>query len=157
MALRVQVGATGSISYYGIYRTAALTALMKKAPGQKLSMSNAKGLMVSRFKEPARPHNSFQGFDIKGVGTNKKFLYVFGGQPGQAPTIYRFGYTNGGKLTQDRTYVVKGAHVGTPEAEGVKVEADPTSGGKERVQISLNPPARDKAGRKMFRLYRFAE
>ncbi|MFJ6417033.1 hypothetical protein [Paeniglutamicibacter sp. NPDC091659] len=157
LALRVQVDSAASSSYYAIYKTAALTALMKKAPGKKLSIVKAKSLMVSQFKEPARPHNSFQGFDIKGVGTNKKFLYVFGGQPGQAPTIYRFAYANGGKVKQDRTYVIKGAYVASLEAEGIKVEADPTNGGKVRIQHSLNPTGRDKAGRKMFRLYSFAE
>lgn len=157
LGLRVQTGATGGESYYGIFKTAALTARMKAAPGQRLSIASAKDLMVSKFKEPKRPHGSFQGFDIKGVGAGGKYLYVFGGGAGQAPTIYRFSYTNGGNTTHDRTYVIKGAYIGALEAEGVKVEKDPTSGGKERVQISLNPTKKDSAGRKMFRTYKFAE
>ncbi|MFF5794160.1 hypothetical protein ACFY5D_19120 [Paeniglutamicibacter sp. NPDC012692] len=147
----------GSSNYYAVYKTAALTGRMLNAPGQKLSISKAKDLMVSRFKEPARPHGSFQGFDIKGVGTNKKFLYVFGGPVGTSPTIYRYAYTNGGKITHDRTYVIKGVYLGSLESEGIKVEADPTSGGKVRVMHSLNPTNRDSAGRKIFRLYRFKE
>ncbi|MFC5131298.1 hypothetical protein [Paeniglutamicibacter kerguelensis] len=147
----------GSSHYYAVYKTAALTGRMLKAPGQKLAISKAKDLMVSRFKEPKRPHGSFQGFDIKGVGTNKKFLYIFGGPAGSSPTIYRYAYTNGGKIRHDRTYVVKGNYLGSLESEGIKVEADPTSGGKVRVIHSLNPTNRDSAGRKIFRLYRFAE
>ena len=154
LAISIRVG---SSNYYAVYKTAALTARMKKAPGQKLAISKAKDLMVSRFKEPARPHGSFQGFDIKGVGTNKKFLYIFGGPAGKSPTIYRYAYTNGGTVTHDRTYTIKGQYLGSLESEGIKVEADPDSGGKVRVMHGLNPTNRDSAGRKIFRMYRFKE
>lgn len=147
----------GSSHYYAVYKTAALTGRMLNAPGQKLAISKAKDLMVSRFKEPARPHGSFQGFDIKGVGTNKKFLYVFGGPAGKSPTIYRYAYTNSGKVTHDRTYIIKGHYLGDLESEGIKVEADPTRSGKVHVMHSLNPTIRDSNGRKIFRVYRFRE
>ena len=157
LALRVRVVASMSSTYYGIYKTGALIERMKKSPGQRLSISKASDLRVTRFKEPTRPYNSFQGFDIKGAGTSTKFIYLFGGATGQTPMIYRFIYSNDGNIRHDRTYNITGSFIGTNEAEGVKVEADPSIGGKMRVQIGINPKARDAANRKMYRLYRFAE
>ena len=157
IALRMRSVASMSSTYYGIYKTDALIDRMKKSPGQRLSISKAVDLRVVGFKEPARPYNSFQGFDIKGVGANKKFLYLFGGDMGQTPMIYRYAYTNGGSVRHDRTYRMVGSGIGTNEAEGIKVEIDPSSGGKTRVQIGINPKSGDSSGRKTYRLYRFAE
>ncbi|WP_152364501.1 helveticin J family class III bacteriocin [Microlunatus speluncae] len=139
IGLRVQVGATGSSSYYGIFDTSALTAAMLAAAGQQLSIASVLGdtaITKSRFKEPSRPHGSFQGFDIVGVGSGNKYLYVYGGGNGQTPTIYSFLYTNGGNTTQGTTYTVDG--IGTPEAEGVKVETDPLGGGVRRIMVGVN-------------------
>lgn len=138
IALRVQVGATGSSSYYGVFDTSALTAAMLSASGAQLSIASVLGnadLTKSRFKEPSRPHGSFQGFDIVGVGSGNKYLYVYGGGDGDLPTLYSFLYTNGGNTTQSTTYTVDG--VGTPEAEGVKVETDPLSGGVRRIMVGV--------------------
>lgn len=157
LAIRVQVGDTGSSSYYGVYKLDALKKRLMADADKNLPISQAKDLMVSQFKEPGRPHGSFQGFDIKGVGADSKYLYVYGGQSGQAPTIYRYLYTNGGNTTHDRTYVMKGAYIGSLEAEGIKVEKDPTAGGAFRVNVSFNPTKVDDNGKKMFRLYKFAE
>lgn len=157
IALRMRVVASMSSTYYGIYKTDALIERMKKSPGQRLSISKAADLKVVGFKEPARPYNSFQGFDIQGVGANKKFLYLFGGAMGQTPMIYRFAYTNGGNVRHDRTYRMAGSPIGNDEAEGVKVEADPSAGGRLRVQIGINARNQDSSGRKTYRLYRFAE
>ncbi|MGL3806053.1 hypothetical protein ACSYDW_08145 [Paeniglutamicibacter sp. R2-26] len=157
LAIRVQLGGFRSTTYYGIYRTSELTSLMKRAQGQKLSIANAKNLLVSQFTEPVSPNNSFQGFDINGIGTTTKNLYVFGGYTGQAPTIYRYTWTNGGRATHVRTYVLRGPFADGIEAEGIKAEADPTSGGKTRLQIGLVPTERDADNRKIFRLFRFAE
>ena len=159
LAIRVQLGGLRSTTYYGIYKTAELTALMKKAPGRKLSIANAKNLLVSQFIEPVTPNNSFQGFDINGVGTTAKNLYVFGGYGGpQQPTVYRYTWSNTGKISHVKTYVLNGTSVTGIEAEGIKVEADPTNGGRIRVlQVGLLPTERDSAGRRVFRLYRFTE
>ncbi|MFF5790414.1 hypothetical protein ACFY5D_00015 [Paeniglutamicibacter sp. NPDC012692] len=157
IAIRVQLGGLRSTTYYGIYNTAKLKALMKKAPGQKLSIEKAKSLLVSQFVEPVTPNNSFQGFDINGVGTNTKNLYVFGGYSGQPPTVYRYTWTNTGLIAHVRTYVLTGPSISLIEAEGIKVEADPMSGGSTRVQVGLLPTERDSAGRRVSRLYRFAE
>ena len=157
LALRVQISSGGSNSYYGIYKTAALTSLMKKATGQNLSISKASSLRVSQFKEPSRPYNSFQGFDIKGVGANKKFLYLFGGPAGKPGKIYRFSYTNGGNVKHDRTYTISGTGMSALEAEGIKMEADPTSGGKERGMLHLDPTRVDSSRRKISIMYRFVE
>lgn len=136
IALRVQVGATGSSSYYGVFDTSALTAAMLGATGTQLAVSTVLGntdITKSRFKEPSRPHGSFQGFDIVGVGSGNKYLYVYGGGDGDIPTLYSFLYTNGGNTTQSTTYTADG--IGTPEAEGVKVETDPLSGGARRIMV----------------------
>lgn len=138
IALRVQVGATGSSSYYGVFDTSALTAAMLGASGTRLAISTVLGnadITKSRFKEPSRPHGSFQGFDIAGVGSGNKYLYVYGGGDGDVPTLFSFLYTNGGNTTRSTTYTVDG--VGTPEAEGVKVETDPLSGGARRVMVGV--------------------
>lgn len=158
LALRIQVGPTGSSSYYGVYRTRELRQRLMDAPGGRLPISDASDLRVSQFREPYRPHGSFQGFDIRGVGSGNKYLYLFGGGGGdEAPTIYRFLYTNGGNTTHDRTYIIRGGYVGTLEAEGVKSEADPSLGGHLRVQLGLKATRTDADGRLQFRLYRFAE
>jgi hypothetical protein len=138
IALRVQVGASGSYSHYGVFDTSALTSAMLAASGHQLSiasvLSNA-DITKSRFKEPGRPHDSFQGFDIVGVGSGNKYLYIYGGGDGQTPTIYTFLYTNGGNTTQEATYTVDG--VGQREAEGIKVEPDPLAGGARRIIVGI--------------------
>ncbi len=139
IALRVQVGATGSYSHYGVFDTSALTAAMLGASGHQLSIASVltnADITKSRFKEPSRPHNSFQGFDIVGVGSGNKYLYIYGGGDGQKPTIYTFLYTNGGNTTQGPTYTVDG--VGLVEAEGIKVEPDPLGGGQRRIMVGVN-------------------
>lgn len=157
IAFRSQLDSSAANTYYGVYKLAALTKALTADSDRRMSIAQLSGYRVSHFKLSTRPNNSFQGFDIKGVGSGQKFLYLFGGAAGQHPTIYKYLYTNGGTLTHVKTYQINGGYVGSLEAEGVKVEADPDNGGKERVFIGLNPTRTDTNGRKQYRLYRFTE
>ncbi|MBP2387716.1 hypothetical protein [Paeniglutamicibacter kerguelensis] len=157
LAIRVQLGGPRSAAYYGIYKTAALTALMKKAPGNKLPIAKAKKLMVSQFKEPKTSKKAFQGFDIKGDGAKLKHLYVFRGYVGQTPTIYLYSWRNGGEVAKRGKRVIESKSTAGFEAEGIKVEADPMDTGGVHVQIGFNPTRRDSKDRRIFRLYRLAE
>lgn len=154
IALRVQRNSSASSTQFAVYPTKELTSMLLDAEDKKLPISKAASIRKSLFDDPGRPHKSFQGFDIKGVGTDKKFLYAFGGAEGQHPTIYKFGYTNGGSTTHQKTYEMHGSYTGLQEAEGIKVEPDARADGKETVRVGLKPPS---GSGNPFRLYYFNE
>ena len=154
-----------SAAYYGIYKTAALTALMKKAPGNKLPIAKAKKLMVSQFKEPKTSKKAFQGFDIKGDGAKLKYLYVFRGYVGQTPTIYLYSWRNGGEVAKRGKRVIEskstdglklkasrlkpirwtpGAY--TFKSDSIRLDATVRTDGSSGCTVWRNPPLGLKAG-----------
>lgn len=153
LAIRVQLGGPRSAAYYGIYETAALTALMRKAPGRKLSIAKAEKLMVAQFKEPKTSKKAFQGFDIKDDGAASKYLYIFRGYVGQTPTIYLESWRDGGEVAREGIYVMKGKAIAGLEAEGIKVEADQMGEEAVHVQVGFKPSQRDHDNRRIFRMY----
>lgn len=157
LAIRAQLGGPRSPVYYGIYKTAELTELMRKSPGNTLSIAKAEELMVSRFKEPKTSKKAFQGFDIKDDGAATKYLYIFRGFVGQTPTIYLNSWRDGGETARKGVYVMKSKATSSLEAEGIKVEADPMGGEGVHVQIGFKPNKRDDKDRRIFRLYRLAD
>ncbi len=156
LAIRVQLGGPRSAAYYGIYKTAALTALMKKAPGNKLPIAKAKKLMVSQFKEPKTSKKAFQGFDIKGDGAKLKYLYVFRGYVGQTPTIYLYSWRNGGEVAKRGKRVIESKSTAGFEAEGIKVEPIRWTPGAYTFKSDSIRLERDSQDRRIFRLYRLA-
>lgn len=154
IALRVQRNSSASSTQFAVYPTKQLTDMLLGADDKELPIIEAASIRKSHFDDPGRPHKSFQGFDIKGVGADKKFLYAFGGAEGQHPTIFKFLYTNGGNTTHKKTYEVHGSYTGLQEAEGVKVEPDARADNKETVRVGLKPPS---GSGNPFRLYYFTE
>lgn len=157
IAFRVQIGPAAKDTYYAIYKTSEVTKALRDSPTNTLNIQDLSHLQLTHFTGLARPNNSFQGFDITGVGTGNKYLYLFGGAAGETPTIFKYSYTNGGNFQHLKTIKIKGSYVGSLEAEGIKVERDANNANKETIFLGLKPGLDDSGSQKPFRLYQFIE
>ncbi|MGE7878022.1 hypothetical protein [Peribacillus muralis] len=156
ICFRVQIGTAASNTYYAVYKLSDVTKALKASTG-KISIEDLSSKQLTNFTGLARPNNSFQGFDITGVGSGNKFLYLYGGGAGQTPTIFKYSYTNGGNTEHVKTIKIKGSYVGSLEAEGIKVENDLNNSSKETVFLSFKPGYDDLGKQKPFRLYSLME
>ncbi|GIN86916.1 hypothetical protein J6TS2_33020 [Heyndrickxia sporothermodurans] len=158
ICFRIQIGTSASDTYYAVYKLSEVTNALRASSTNSINIYDINKLQLTHFTGVARPNNSFQGFDITGVGSGNKFLYLFGGAAGQTPTIYKYSYTNGGNFEHVKTIKIKGSYVGTLEAEGIKVEKDPNNPSVEKVFVGLKPGKDPVSGAlKPFRLYSFTE
>lgn len=157
IAFRIQIGTAAKDTYYAIYKLSEVTEALQNSSSDNVDIEDISELQITHFTGLDRPNNSFQGFDIKGVGSGNKFIYMFGGVEGETPTIYKYSYTNGGNYEHVKTIEIKGGYVGSLEAEGIKVEDDPNNPGTETVFIGLKPGLDDDGNLKPFRLYSFTE
>ncbi|MBL5767064.1 class III bacteriocin [Heyndrickxia sporothermodurans] len=157
ICFRIQIGTSASNTYYAVYKLSEVTKALRASSTNSINIYDLNKLQLTHFTGVARPNNSFQGFDITGVGSGNKFLYIFGGAAGQTPTIYKYSYTNGGNFTHLKTIKIKGSYVGTLEAEGIKVEKDPNNSNKETIFMGLKPGLDDLGKQKPFRLYSYVE
>ena len=156
ICFRTQIDNSSRSTYYGVYKLSEINKVLNSTSQSKINMSTFKSSQVSYFKDLKSPNGSFQGFDITGVGSNNKFLYIYGGAEGQTPTIYKYLYTNGGNYTHVKTIQIKGSYVGKLEAEGIKVETNLNTN-KDNIFVSFKPPIGEDGNLRPFRLYSFEE
>ena len=156
ICFRTQIDNSSRSTYYGVYKLSEINKVLNSTSQSKINMSTFKSSQVSYFKDLKSPNGSFQGFDITGVGSNNKFLYIYGGAEGQTPTIYKYLYTNGGNYTHVKTIQIKGSYVGKLEAEGIKVETNLNTN-KDNIFVSFKPPIGEDGKLRPFRLYSFEE
>lgn len=154
ICFRTQIDNSSRSTYYGVYKLSEINKVLNSTTKTKINMSTFASSKVSYFKNLKCPNGSFQGFDITGVGSNNKFLYIYGGAEGETPTIYKYLYTNGGNYTHVKTIKIKGSYVGKLEAEGIKVETNLNTN-KENIFISFKPQKDEDGKLKPFRLYSF--
>ncbi|QNU04904.1 helveticin J family class III bacteriocin [Peribacillus butanolivorans] len=157
ICFRIQIGTSASNTYYAVYKLSDVTKALKASSDNKMFIKDLSSLQLTNFTGLTRPNNSFQGFDITGTGSGKKFLYLYGGAAGDTPTLYKYSYTNGGNAEHINTIKITGSYVGTLEAEGIKVENNPNNSSVETVFLSLNPGLDSSGNQKPIRLYTLFE
>ena len=107
--------ASGNI-YYSVYDLSDVNAYLND--NGSTGAEKLKSYCKSVFNYNRRPNGSFQGFDITGVGADNKFMYITGGDDGEAPMLYKLSYTNGGKCKTISEYIIPGTEL---EIESCKV------------------------------------
>jgi len=104
--------------YYCIYDLSDVNAHLSNMSTTSTSMENMTAAWKATVPCNVLPNGSFQGFDMTGVGTGNKFLYLIGGGSGDTPKINKVLYTNGGNYTNEGTTTITNT---TLEVEGIQI------------------------------------